>query len=382
MADEPAVGVMLAKTDIAGGGDHQRTAVIHHALHRLQMLADAFDPAQTVAFDLTVEPVHGFEPEPPFFVGMVIADGDLAVKQMMGVDREPLFAAKACGQFVHQKHQIFSIVQIQIQPDAGGESCLQQPPDRFHDHLIGTLAVPIDECLAAVVDFLGAVQRDLDRLQIPEVLRLMNGLVIKQIAIGGDSGMKVNACFTQVLTDDVHGLLIEQRLAAKPRDANLLTAAMLPDVPGGLVGGLLAHGDPGAALFKAVKTPGVAVGGGHDDVVIGVFGLLCGAAKYPPDHIGLFHFVHLFRNHKPAVFQLLQLQNVCILLVAEQNQLPGQDVKQQNAFVHLRRNTIFDQTASVPGTHRLSQNCHHFMIRFRNDFQVCILPVVYQDPPG
>lgn len=210
----------------------------------------------------------------------------------MAVNRQLFVFTKLFVQFIRQFHQIIGVVLVHVQPDKNRNPCIQQTLDICQYHLIGAFAILINKGLAAVINLFRAVQRDLHALQLPMGNRLFYGSAVKQIPIRDHHGFVHDALFRKVGADDVNDLLIKKRLTAKPVQMDLFAAAMRCNISRRLMGGFVAHGNPGTPHLIAVKAPGVAVCGGKDGISSCMLRFLLHRAADKPHLVGIFHVVH------------------------------------------------------------------------------------------
>ena len=233
-------------------------------------------------------------------------------------------------QFIRQFHQIIGVVLVHVQPDMDGNPCIQQTLDICQYYLIGAFAILINKCLAAVINFFRAVQRDLHTLQLPMGNRLFYGSSVKQVSIRDHHGFVHNALFRKVGADDVNDLLIKKRLTAKPVQMDLFAAAMRCNISRRLMGGFVAHGNPGTPHLIAVKAPGVTVRCCKNGIACNMLRFLPHRAADKPYLVGIFHVVHLLRYAEPAAAQFGHCIRCGILLLREQQQRPRQGVEHQH----------------------------------------------------
>lgn len=303
MADEFTFAEMLAQADIPRGQDGHGAAAVGHAVVQLGLFRDAPPGQQAVAAEGFVQPGHGGIPQRPLLVAVLLRHGLVAVEQVVGVDCQALLALEAPGKLLGQIQQILGVVQVHIQPDADRNAGLQQMSDIRQDDLVGA-ALPVDVGLHTVVDGLRAVQRDLDLLHLPVLHGLFYGFGVEEIAVGDHAGRKFDALLPEPCADDVDDLRIEQGLAAEPGELDFFAAAVVFDEPHHLPGSPGAHGRAGAALFEAVKTPGVAVHGGENCVAGKVPGLFLPIRQNPPHQIRILLLPRPLRHGEPVGFQI------------------------------------------------------------------------------
>ena len=104
--------------------------------------------------------------------------------ERVGVDRQPLAAAEALVQPVCQQQKVVGVVQVDVQAKLHRDPGVQQMPDVVRDDAIGASAVAIDKGLAAVIDRLGAVERDLNAPEAPLRDGFLHERVVKEIGVG------------------------------------------------------------------------------------------------------------------------------------------------------------------------------------------------------
>ena len=181
---------------------------------------------------------------------------------------------KLAVQCLGQQLQIVGIVHIHIHTHGYIDAGLYQMTDVSHNALIG-VDVFIYIGLDAVVHLLGAVDGDLNVLQVPLFAGLLHGFGIHQIAVAGHRGSELELCVAQPVADETDDGLVEQRLAAKPLDVYLLTACMTDEIIGHLKCGGLGHVSSKLPQFIAVEAAGIAVAGGHNSIArnVGLRGL-------------------------------------------------------------------------------------------------------------
>lgn len=108
-----------------------------------------------------------------------------------------------------------------------------------------------------------------------------------------------------------YDLLIKKRLTAKPVQMDLFAAAMRCNISRRLMGGFVAHGNPGTPHLIAVKAPGVAVCGGKDGISSCMLRFLLHRAADKPHLVGIFHVVHranIILNGNQTLCSLTRLQ--------------------------------------------------------------------------
>ena len=177
--------------------------------------------------------------------------------------------------------------------------------------------------------------------------RLFYGSAVKQIPIRDHHGFIHNALFRKVGADDINDLLIKKRFTAKPMQMNLFAAAVRCNICRRLMGGFVAHGNPGTPHLIAVKAPGVAVCGGKDGISSCMLRFLLHRAADKPYLVGIFHVVHLLRYAKPAAAQFGQVVRRGIFFRREQQQRSCQGVEHQHTALDWLRQNICHPAQAV-----------------------------------
>ena len=325
---------MFAQPKFPVRQDRKGTAAIRHTLPDTQFLAQIVRCSDSAIVQLFAEPLLFLIELAPFFLGTDMCFAACKLKQGMAVNRKFTFTSEALVQFIRQFHQIIGVVLVHVQPDMDGNPCIQQTLDICQHHLIGAFAILINKCLAAVINFFRAVQRDLYAFQLPMGNRLFYGSSVKQVSVGDNHGFVHDALFSKVGADDVNDLLIKKRFTAKPMQMDLFAAAMRCNICRCFVGGFVAHGNTGTPQLVAVKAPGVAVRCGKNGIACNMLRFLPHRAADKPYLVGIFHVVHLLRHPKPAVPQFRQGVRRSVFFRRKQQQRPGQGVEHQHAVVH------------------------------------------------
>lgn len=138
MADKVILGVMLAQTQLAVGQDGERIAAVRHAMIQPGVLGQTMFLLNAILGQLLAQLRLLFIKLAALFF-RADTRGQVAGKleQGMAVNKEAFAPCKPLVQLVRQKHQVFSIVVVHVQPDAYRHPSIQQTLDVGQHHLIG-----------------------------------------------------------------------------------------------------------------------------------------------------------------------------------------------------------------------------------------------------